>query len=129
MNPTVIKKVIAQSLKSQINFPQVVGALIKEGVESYHVDMVRGENRYYSAQGDSLVEKVQLPHGQAAQEFSAKGVETAVRKVQQGKSNYENFIHEILAAGCVYYIAYLSGEKVAYFGRNGEVHVEYFPKK
>jgi hypothetical protein len=35
---------------------------------------------------------------------------------------------EITEAGCVYYIAYLSGKKVIYFGRKGEMHVELFPQ-
>lgn len=35
---------------------------------------------------------------------------------------------KILEAGCVYYIAYLAGQRVAYFGRGGEAHIEPFPQ-
>jgi hypothetical protein len=33
-----------------------------------------------------------------------------------------------MAAGTVYYIAYLTGKQVIYFGRKGEFHIEKFPQ-
>ena len=47
MNTNKIKETIQLTLEGKITFPQVVGALIKEGIESYHIDYVRSENTYY----------------------------------------------------------------------------------
>jgi len=127
MNQDVLKSTIDQSLAGSATFPEIVGRLMKEGVESYHVDLVRGENRYYSPSGESVVLKVDLGHGVAADTFHANDVEKAIRKAQAGRSDYRTFVREILQAGCVYYIAYLSGKRVSYFGRDGSAHVEFFP--
>lgn len=128
MNTALIQKTIEGSLDATMIFPQIVGLLIEEGIESYHVDIIRSENRYYKPCGESHVAKVDLIHSQPAEDFSADQVNAAVRKVQSGNSNYKNFMKEITEAGCVYYIAYLSGKKVIYFGRKGEMHVELFPQ-
>lgn len=128
MNPALIQKTIEASLNSTMIFPQIVGLLIEEGIESYHVDLVRNENRYYKPNGESHVAEVKLQHSQARENFSAEQVNAAVRKVQAGNSNYKNFMQEISDAGCVYYITYLAGKKVIYFGRKGEMHVEHFPQ-
>lgn len=129
MNKEVIKNTIEMSLAAKITFPQVVVELIKEGVEFYHVDLLRNENRYYSANGESILEKVNLDHSAIAKEFSAAQVESAVRKIQAGNSTYAQFMKEISDAGCVYYIANLSGKNVCYFGRLGDCHIERFPAK
>ncbi len=129
MNKEIIQSTIRHSLEGTATFPQIVGLLLSEGVESYHVDLVRNENRYYTATGESLVEKVAVPHARAAPAFSAAKVAAAIKKSQGGQINYRQFVAEILEAGCVYYIAYLAGKRVAYFGREGDAHVEHFPQK
>ncbi len=128
MNISAIQNVAQQSLAGTIIFPKVVATLIAEGVESYHADLVRSENRYYATTGQTHVEKLSLDHPQAAQEFSAAQVESAIRESQAGGISYQEFLHKILAAGTVYYIVYLSGKKVIYFGREGNFHVEPFPQ-
>ena len=47
MNTNKIKETINLTLEGKMTFPLVVGTLIGEGVESYHVDYVRSENTYY----------------------------------------------------------------------------------
>lgn len=129
MNKEVIKNTIKMSLAGKMTFPQVVGALINEGIEFYHVDMLRSETRYYATTGDSMVESIDLVHPTIAKEFSASKVEAAVRKIQGGNSTYIQFMNEISDAGCVYYIANLAGKNVSYFGRLGDCHTEHFPSK
>ena len=128
MNISLIQDTINQSLAATMTFPQIVGALLKEDIATYHVDLLRTENRYYHTNGETHVEKVNLVHRPAASDFSAAGVEKAVRLAQAGKCTYQEFVTYILEAGCVYYIAYLSGKKVVYSGLNGESHTEYFPQ-
>lgn len=127
MNTQLLHELVQRSWQSTITFPEVVQALLKEGFESYHVDLVRGENRYYLPDGHSHVEAMPHPDFKAATRFSAKDVESAVRAIQAGRIDYQEFVERIMLAGCVYYITYLSGKKVAYLGREGDVHVEHFP--
>ncbi len=127
MNTKLIRETIEGSLNATMIFPQIVRLLVEEGIESYHVDIILNENRYYKACGESHVEKVELQHENPANEFSPEKVAASIKKVQAGQSNYKLFIKEITEAGCVYYIAYLAGKRVIYFGRKGEMHIELFP--
>lgn len=129
MNIEVIAEAINGSLAGTMTFPQVVGKLLSEGVESYHVDLVRAENRYYMPNGETHVSSVPFEHSRAAEKFSASDVKAAIQNIQAGKINYKQFLQAILDAGTVYYIAYLSGKRVVYFGREGDFHVEHFPQK
>ncbi|HEV8051594.1 MAG TPA: DUF1398 family protein [Parachlamydiaceae bacterium] len=129
MNKAIIQSTIDGSLAGTLTFPEVVGTLLKEGIESYHVDFLRNENTYYHMNGDSLVVDTKHMHGEIAREFSAEEVKSAIKKVQSGKVNYTEFCLEAIASGCACYTAYLNGKKVIYFGRNGDHHVEHFPNK
>lgn len=128
MNTSALEKTLQQTLDGEITFPQVVGACIEQGLESYHVDLVRSEYRYYHPSGESFQTKVDYPHNNPQKEFSAEKVIAAIRASQAGQIKYKQFIDQILAAGCVYYITYITGKKVVYFGRNGEAHTEHFPQ-
>ncbi|MBA2655229.1 MAG: DUF1398 family protein [Gammaproteobacteria bacterium] len=128
MNVDLINEVIKGSLEGSMTFPQVVGKLLSEGMESYHVDLVRSENRYYMPSGETHVETVPFKHPKAAEKFSSVLVKTAIKSIQAGKINYKQFLDQIMEAGTVYYITYLTGKRVSYFGREGDFHVEHFPK-
>ncbi|MGE4348673.1 MAG: DUF1398 family protein [Candidatus Berkiella sp.] len=128
MNISVIQNIIQQSLQGTLSFPEVVMKLSALDVESYHVDLIRSENRYYLANGKTHVESVSHEHMTAEKQFSGHLVAEAIRTIQANKINYQEFLNRIMAAGTVYYIAYLSGKKVIYFGRDGDFHVEHFPQ-
>ena len=129
MNKSAIQQILNDSTAGRIRFPQVVGGLLEQGVESYQVDLLRGENCYFNSQGEFCV----MPnhHGDKLTNsaFDAEAVVSAIRKSQSGEINYEKFVDLIRAAGCTFYAAYLAGKKVIYFGRNGDFHIEHFPKK
>ena len=127
MNQNVIQDLIKKSLAKQITFPEILKALSGEGVESYHVDFLRDEYRYYAKGGESLVTPAALVHGAVAPEFSAEKLDALNKRVQAGQAWYPDFVKEGAEAGCAYYIVYLNGKKVRYFGRDGGEHVQYFP--
>lgn len=127
MNTELFQEVIKGAFDNTLSFPEVVGRLLKAGVASYHVDMIRAENRYYFESDATFVSTVPFQHPKAAESFSAEKVAGAVQAIQQGKINYREFVDQIMAAGTVYYIAYLTGKQVIYFGRKGEFHIEKFP--
>lgn len=129
MNTQKIKEVIALTHEGKITFPQVVGILTSEGIESYHVDYIRSENSYYLSNGESHIEAVPHKFPTPAKDFSADKVKASIKRIQAGEIDYNTFSDEVIQAGCVYYIACLSGKRVIYIGREGDMHIEYFPSK
>ena len=130
MNPqqiSVIQECATLSIEGKISFGDVVARLMKIGLERYHADYTRHESTYYMPDGQSLVVPIAHPEMAIAQEFSAKGVEAAVRQAQSGEIMYPQFLRQTFAAGCVGYFVQITGRQVIYFGRNGEQHVERFP--
>jgi len=127
MDKKTIEGVVNRALAKAITFPGVLATLQKEGVESYHVDFLRNEYRYYARNGESFVTNVTLVHDGVAHEFPADKLESINKQVQAGQAWYPDFVREGTAAGCAYYIVYLCGGKVRYFGRDGDEYVQLFP--
>lgn len=127
MNRALIRELIGKALAKSITFREILATLTREGVESYHVDFLRNEYRYYARSGESFVTEVALVHDSVAPEFSAEKLEAINKRVQSGEAGYPDFVKEGTAAGCAYYIVYLNGKRVRYFGRDGDEHVQYFP--
>jgi uncharacterized protein YbcV (DUF1398 family) len=127
MNKAVIQELIDKALARKNTFPEILATLGKEGVESYHVDFQRNEYRYYAKSGEPFVTEVALVHDGVVADFSAEKLESINKKVQSGQAAYPDFVREGTAAGCAYYIVYLNGKKVRYFGRDGEEYIQYFP--
>lgn len=130
MNPQqvlVIHDTVRGSLTAEMTFAQIVTRLGEIGIERYHADYSRHENTFYLGCGESLV--VTIPWGDfpIATEFTASSVEAAVRQSQRGEHTYTDFIRKTMGAGCVGYFVQIAGRRALYFGRNGEVHTEWFP--
>jgi uncharacterized protein YbcV (DUF1398 family) len=113
----------------RVTFPQVIGKLMAAGVERYHADLVRAERTYFLPSGASVVTAGHKLAQPPAQNFSAAGVETALRAIQRDEIPYREFCARIAAAGCVGYIVSLAGRRVTYYGRTNEAFVESFPQK
>jgi len=111
----------------RLSFPQVVGRLMAAGVERYRADLLRHEKTYYMPDGRSHVVSNAVIAATPAMDFSAAGVDSAVRDIQAGRIAYREFCRRVMAAGCVDYIVSISGRRAVYFGRSGESHVEMFP--
>jgi uncharacterized protein YbcV (DUF1398 family) len=122
---TKIKDVMVEATQAsdeeRVTFGEVVMKLMQAGVERYHTDLLRGEKTYYLPNGESEVSIA------PAREFSAAGVDAAVRDIQAGKIQYRAFCARIAEAGCVGYHVSLAGRRAVYYGRTGDCHVEWFP--
>ena len=127
MDKTAIKDLVNKALACAITFPEILATLQKESVESYHVDFPRNEYRYYARNGESLVMDVALVHDGVVREFYADKIESINKRVQAGKAWYPDFVKEGAAAGCAYYIVYIYGRKVRYFGRDGDEYIQHLP--
>jgi len=123
----VAKECAVLSAAGKIHFGEVVNRLNAAGVERYHADYSRSETTYYTPDGGSCVMPMNHEPTSIAQDFSASEIEAAVRQAQRGEITYPQFTRQVLAAGCVGYFVQISGKCVQYFGRNGEIHIEWFP--
>ncbi len=128
MNTTVIHETLAKSQAGELIFPEVVRRLLEVGVESYFCDLANGAEVFYMTDGKSHAEKMVLPLMPIAEEYSSSGLIAAIRGAQTDAIRYPEFMKRSAAAGVVAYWAFLTGRKVIYFGRKGEIHIEEFPK-
>lgn len=115
------------SAAGTISFGEVIGRLKNAGIERYHADYSRMETTYYTPAGGSCVVPMVHEITPIADAFSGAQVEAAVRQSQRGEIKYQQFTRQALAAGCVGYFVQITGQCVQYFGRNGEMHNEWFP--
>lgn len=127
MNTKVIHDVLAESQAGNLMFSEVVRRLVEAGVESYFCDLAAGQETFYLCDGKTHAEKMTLPLSPIAGEFSSSGLVAAIRGAQTDTIRYPEFMKRSATAGVIAYWAFLSGKKVLYFGRHGEIHVEHFP--
>ena len=123
MNTEAMRKALADSQAGQLTFPEVVGMLVNAGVESYFADLLRGEETFYTTDGETHRERMTLPPAKIVADFSQPALVAAIRAAQADQIRYPEFVKQATAAGTIGYWAFLTGKKVIYFGRNGEFHV------
>lgn len=128
MDIDAIHTVMTESQEGKLIFPQVVERLLAVGVESYFVDFAAGEETIYMADGRTHGETMTLRQESIAEDFSSAGIVDAVRGAQTDTIRYPEFVKRSTAAGVIAYWAFLTGKKVVYFGRKGEMHIEEFPR-
>lgn len=128
MNADMVLKMAEATLKGDMPFPEIVGNLIREGVEYYHVDFVSRTFSFYSAGGGHVVAPLafeDLP--EVARDFDSAGLRAAILDSQQNGQKFRQFCVRAMRAGVQSYFAFLSGQRVLYVGRQGDQHVEWFP--
>ena len=62
-----------------------------------------------------------------ARDFDAAALRAAILDSQGNGQPFRRFCERVVAAGVQGYFAFLRGQRVAYFGRSGDHHVEWFP--
>ena len=129
MNTQVMHEALQGSSEGRLTFPQVIGMLAGAGVESYCVDFIGRTDTFYMPDGTTHVEPVPVNSTPVAEEFSASGVVAAIRAAQADTMRYPEFVDVVKRAGVAGYHVYLTGRKVIYFGRRGELHIEEFPQQ
>ena len=92
------KECATLSAAGKIHFGEVVGRLMNAGIERYHADYSRGESTYYTPDGGSCVVPMEHETMSIAQDFSASGVEAAVRQAQRSEIIYPQFTRQLLAS-------------------------------
>jgi uncharacterized protein YbcV (DUF1398 family) len=128
MNTSVMHDVMTETQAGKQIFPEVVRRLTEVGVESYFVDLATGTETLYTTDGQSHTAKMTLPLDPIAENYSPSGIVEAIRGAQADTIRYPEFVKRSAAAGIIAYWAFLTGKKVIYFGRKGEMHIEEFPR-
>jgi uncharacterized protein YbcV (DUF1398 family) len=127
MNTGVIAECMRLSF-ADTPFPAVVAKLAEAGVEAYAADLIALRETCYGAGNDSVDEPMPLTDVPAiARLFDGNRVAATVAAIQRGEIGYAQFLRRIMRAGCAGYSVFFGGRKVMYFGRQGDVHTEYFP--
>jgi len=128
MNADEIAGLAKAALDGSIPFPEIVGSLIANGVEYYHVDYATGSFTFYSASGAAVVAPItfeRLPP--ISEDFDVGALKAAILDSQQHGQKFRAFCERAIQAGVQGYITYLRGKRVTYFGRQGDQHTEWFP--
>lgn len=128
MNTETIAEVSHATLAGTIAFPDVVRKLIETGVEYYHVDYVALRKTFYGT--SSAVVTTPIPYEglpPVAAEFDAARLKEVILDSQLRNQPYRDFTRRAMQAGVQGYFAFLRGQRVTYFGRDGSQHTEWFP--
>lgn len=128
MNIEIMRQVLEGSESGKLIFPEVVKTLLDAGVESYFIDFIRGEDTFYLSDGRSHIEQMTVALAPVAEDFSQPALVAAIRAAQTDTIRYPEFVKQATGAGVAGYRACLTGKRVVYIGRKGDLHVEEFPR-
>lgn len=128
MNTEIITSAAKSTLAGDMPFPQIVAQLIEAGVEFYHVDYLALRKTFYSGAGAVVTTPIPYENLPAvAADFDAMALRTNILDSQQNNQSYRDFSIRAMQAGVQGYFAFLRGQRVTYFGRQGDQHTEWFP--
>lgn len=128
MNTEIITSAAKATLVGDMPFPQIVAQLIEAGVEFYHVDYLALRKTFYSGAGAVVTTPIPYENLPAvAAEFDALALRANILDSQQNNQPYRDFSVRAMQAGVQGYFAFLRGQRVTYFGRQGDQHTEWFP--
>ena len=128
MDADVINSLAKATHDGSLPFPQIIGELMAQGVEYYHVDFALCSFTFYSAVGSAVIAPLSfdgLPSTAAT--WDANALKAAILDSQQHGQKFRQFCERAVRAGVQGYFAFLRGQRVTYFGRGGDQHVEWFP--
>jgi len=128
MDANQILKAAEATLSGSMAFPEIVKSLIENGVEYYFVDYASQSFTFYSSEGAVVHAPLSFEGLPAIGEnFDPLALRTAIVDSQQHGQKFREFSKRAVAAGVQGYFAFLRGQHVTYFSRQGDQHTEWFP--
>lgn len=102
--------------------------LITAGFDSCMIDFRRNAANYYLPSGESFELSTHMINVPIPTIFDNTRMKEAILEAQQSVDGYTymSFCKKVAKAGCAGYLVSFSGQRVLYFGRNADTHVEYF---
>lgn len=128
MNTQLITAAAQATLSGTMPFPQIVVQLMEAGVEFYHVDYLGRRKTFYDGEGATVSLPIpweNLPP--VAVDFDVAGLRANILDSQQNHQSWSDFSIRAMKGGVQGYFAFLRGQRVTYFGRQGDQHTEWFP--
>ena len=128
MDANTIQGLSRSAHDGSLPFPQIVTALLVEGVEYYRVDFVAMSTTYYGDTGAVVTTALTfegLPS--IPPELDVGALKAAILDSQAHGQTYHRFCERAMRAGVQGYFAFLRGARVTYLGRRGDQLVEWFP--
>lgn len=129
MNSQNIIEASRATLAGTLPFPDFVGTLLGEGVECYHVDFIAMRKTFYGGGNEMVMAPMnysELPP--VARDFDLEALRAAIQDSQLNGQKFREFTDRAMAAGVHGYMVFLRGQRVTYWGRQGELHTEHFPQ-
>ena len=125
-NITLTEEMIEAAEKRAVGqpYPYLVKNLKNLGIDNYVVKVCNRKRTYTATNGEKLVIPGDLEEVDCEETFQLEKVKEAVKRTQDGVTDYTTFLREIGAAGIHTYVADLSGMKVIYQGPNSEYEYE-----
>lgn len=105
-------------------YSYLVKNLKAAGIDNYVVKVGSHKRTYTNRNNDVLVIPGEFAEIEPAETFQLEDVKAAVKRSQEGLTDYPTFLKEIAAAGIHTYVADLTGMKVIYQGPNSEYEYE-----
>lgn len=128
MNTELVQAAATATLTGTKSFPEIVGMLLEAGVEYYHVNYVTLRKTFYSAAGIAVTTPITYEGLTAvAADFDAAALRADILDSQRNGQNHRDFSRRAMQAGVQGYFAFLRGQRVTYFGRQGDQHTEWLP--
>src|SRR3546814_11351521 len=123
-----IQSLAKVTLDGSLSFPHIVGELIAQGVEYYHVDYASKSFTFYSAAGAAITAALPfegLPS--ISQDWNGNALKEAIIDSQQNGQKFRQFCTRAMSAGVQGYFAFLRWRRGTYIGRSGDQQVAGFP--
>lgn len=128
MDTKTILEISQHTLAGTLSFPEVVKSLLSAGVEYYHVDYVQRRKTFYSGAGDVAVTPIDVEGLPAVGEnLDTAALKANILDSQRNGQTFCDFSVRAMINGVLGYYAFLRGQRVTYFGRNGDQHTEWCP--
>jgi uncharacterized protein YbcV (DUF1398 family) len=126
---TIAQKCLEGAYDNTMSFPEGVQALMEAGFDGYHVDYRLNTRTYYLPNGETLVLSNPDHHSAIGAQFKQPEISAAIKWAQLNSPdyNYIDFNTRVTSSGCAGYLVSFLGQRVLYFGRTAETHVEHFP--
>ena len=105
-------------------YPYLIKNLKNIGVDNYIVKVSTHKRTYNATNGEKLVIAGDMPEYESAETFQLEAVKAAIKRTQDGLTDYPTFLKEIGDAGIHTYVADITGMKVIYQGPNSEYEYE-----
>jgi uncharacterized protein YbcV (DUF1398 family) len=100
MNANEIAVLARSTLDGSMPFPEIVGKLIANSVEYYHVDYATGSFTFYGASGAAVIAPIiieGLPS--TAEDFDVAALKAAILDSQQHGQKFRDFCGRAIQAG------------------------------